>query len=69
MWIKAKFTNNGIIKDKNYRLIKEVSTSLQSWYYIIDDLNRETYYPKKSFYSKSEIRDIKLDLLLNNLVN
>lgn len=64
MWIWAKNTNNGIIKDKKYKLIRELSMGDNSWYYIIDELKRETYYSKKSFYSKSEIRDIKLDFLL-----
>lgn len=69
MFLKAKFTKDGITKDENYRLIEEFSTSRQSWYYIIDDLNRKRYYFTKLFYNKSELRDFKLDLILNNLVD
>jgi hypothetical protein len=65
MWVWSKSANNGIIKDKKYKLIKELSVGDNYWYYIIDELKRETYYSKKSFYSKSEIRDIKISTLLN----
>jgi hypothetical protein len=65
MWIIAKCTNNGIIKDNRYKLIKEIKFGDKEWYLIIDGLNRETYYSKKSFYSKSEIRDITISNFLS----
>ncbi len=67
MWVTAKCTNNGIIKDKRYKLVYDLDFSgvEQNWYLIIDEMGRETYYSKKSFYSKSEIRDITISNFLS----
>jgi hypothetical protein len=64
MWVTAKCTNNGIIKNKRYQLVNNLDFGDKHWYLIIDELGRETYYSKKSFYSKSEIRDITISNFL-----
>jgi hypothetical protein len=65
MWVKSKSTNAGIIKDKEYKLVRIIRSETTTWYQIIDDLHRETFYSEKSFYSLSEKRDLIITDLLN----
>jgi hypothetical protein len=66
MWVKSKSTTAGVIKDKEYKLVQIIRSESTdtTWYQIIDELHRETYYSEKLFYSLSEKRDLIITDLL-----
>lgn len=70
MWVISKNSLCGVVENKSYKLIKELKRTLNgypgdTWYLIIDDLGRQTYYTSNFFYKKSEKREIILNKLLN----